>query len=561
MSASISGESGKTLVIVESPTKAGTIRKVLGDGYLVEASVGHVRDLVTKKSDLTPKDKRRKEAWVKYGVNIENGFSPLEEIYRVPATKKRQIDDLKAAVREADALYLATDDDREGEAISWHLLEELKPKVPVKRLVFREITPRAIRHALDTPRQIDMDLVTAQRTRRVIDRLYGWDVSQLLWRKIKPGLSAGRVQSVALRLLVERERQRIRHQRSEYWDLRCALSEAGGDSEFSANLTHVDGKRVASGRDFDKITGALTSKEVLVLNEEQARGLVTQLAGQPVAVVSKEVRPLTQRPQAPFTTSTLQQASHGRLRFSAQRTMRVAQSLYEKGVITYMRTDSVRLSEEALALVRTTIGRRLGDAFVAPDVRTFKSKGKNLQDAHEAIRPAGHEFASVDELPVELTEDERKLYQLIWRRAMASQMADAKLEQTTIQIEAGNCRFRAGGRVVKFAGYLALADTNDDDKGSLLPDVAEGDRLAWSGEEPLEPRQHFTKPPSRLNDASLVKTLEEYGIGRPSTYASIIQSIIERDYVFRRAKHTHPYVYGDDRRSDARVAHTAPRGF
>lgn len=542
MAGNASGEHGKTLVIVESPTKAGTIRKALGPAFIVEASVGHVRDLVTKKSDLLPKDKRRKEPWVKYGVNIDNGFDPLEEIYRVPPGKKRQIEDLKEAIKHADALFLATDDDREGEAISWHLVEELKPKVPVQRLVFREITPRAIKKALESPRQIDMDLVTAQRTRRIIDRLFGWDVSQLLWRKIRPGLSAGRVQSVALRMLTERERQRMAFVRSEYWDLRAKFVTGGESATFQADLVKVAGKPVASSKDFDKLTGKLSSTGVLVLDGAAAEALVARVKGVPPKVAEKNVKPIIQRPQAPFTTSTMQQAAHGKLRFSAQRTMRVAQSLYEKGAITYMRTDSNRLSDEATSLARERIASLFGKEFVPEEVRTFKNKSKNMQDAHEAIRPAGHQFDSVDELSVVLSEDEKKLYKLIWQRAIGSQMADAQLEQTTFRIAVDDAIFRVGGRVVKFPGFLLAAGVSDNE--NMLPTMNEGDTLTWGDEESLVSLQHFSQPPSRLNDASLVKALEERGIGRPSTYASIIQSIIERNYVFRRSSTLIPTFMG-----------------
>lgn len=531
------------LVIVESPTKASTIRKYLGDGFEVEASVGHVRDLVTRKTDLTPKDKRRDEKWVKYGVNIDNNFEPLEEIYRVPAAKKRQIDTLKLQLKEASALYLATDDDREGEAISWHLVEELKPKVPVRRLVFREITKKAIQHSLATPRELDMDLVNAQRARRVVDRLFGWDVSQVLWRKIKPGLSAGRVQSVALRMLAQRERERIAFSSTEYWDAAAKLVGTDGTA-FTAALQRIDGQRIASSRDFDGTTGARKNQASLLLERTAAEKLVADLLSQTPTVAKREVKPQKQRPSAPFTTSTLQQEANRKLRLSAQRTMRLAQSLYEQGLITYMRTDSTRLSEEALDAARTEIGERFGADYLPAEPRAYATKSAGAQEAHEAIRPSGTRFVHPDDVKSKLGEPHWKLYNLIWRRSVASQMVDAQLEQTTVDIAIGQATFRASGRAIVFPGFLAVANPNRSSEDGMLPRMAEGDTLLWGEDPALEANEHHTRPPARLTDATLVRSLEDKGIGRPSTYAAIIQSLLNRNYCFRKASALVPTFMG-----------------
>ena len=536
-------KTGPVLVIVESPTKANTIRKYLGEGYEVEASVGHVRDLVTRKSDLTPKDKRRDEAWVKYGINIDNGFEPLEEIYRVPASKKRQIDTLKRQLKDATALYLATDDDREGEAISWHLVEELKPKVPVRRLVFREITKTAIQHSLESPRELDMDLVNAQRARRVVDRLYGWDVSQVLWRKIKPGLSAGRVQSVALRMLVQRERERIAFLSTEYWDASAKLVGTDGTA-FTAALSKVNGTRVTSSRDFDGTTGERKTNDSLLLDRAAAEALVAKASSATPEVTAREVKPKRQKPSAPFTTSTLQQEANRKLRLSAQRTMRLAQSLYEQGLITYMRTDSTRLSDEALEAARLEIGERFGAAYVPDAPRVYVTKSAGAQEAHEAIRPAGTRFQHPDDLKTKLGESHWKLYDLIWRRAVSSQMADAQLEATTVDITIGETTFRASGRAIVFAGYLAVTSPRKTEEDGLLPLMAVGDTLMWGEAPALEALEHHTRPPARLTDATLVRNLEDKGIGRPSTYAAIIQSLLNRGYCFRRASALVPTFMG-----------------
>ena len=532
------GATHTALVIVESPTKANTVRKFLGDRFVVEASVGHVRDLVTKKTELAATDSRRSKPWVQYGVNVDNDFEPLEEIYRVPAEKKRQVESLKRQLQQADALYLATDDDREGEAISWHLLEELKPKVPVKRLVFHEITDEAIQTALSSPRDLDMHLVNAQRTRRVIDRLFGWDVSQVLWRKIKPGLSAGRVQSGALRMLVQRERERMAFSSSEYWDLLGSFA-AGGEN-FEAALVRVGSERVASSRDFDSTTG-LPNGAALILTGEAAQALTARLDGRAARVASREVKPQTLRPLAPFTTSTLQQDGNRKLRFSAQHTMRVAQRLYENGFITYMRTDSTTLSGQAIDAARTLISEHFGEKFLPPAPRRYATKSANAQEAHEAIRPAGTRFPSLAEVRRQVGVDEARLYELIWKRTVACQMVDAQVEQTTLEIAVEDTVFRASGRTIRFAGYLEAWDVERAEEQTsgprerLLPAVAAGDAVNWAAPPALERREHHTRPPARLNDASLVKALEDNGIGRPSTYASIIQQLLERGYCFRRS--------------------------
>ncbi len=531
---------GLSLVIVESPTKANTIKKYLGAGYLVEASVGHVRDLVTKKTDLPANDKRRAEPWVQYGVNIANHFEPLEEVYLVPPEKKRQVDSLKAALAQADTLYLATDDDREGEAISWHLLQVLNPKVPVKRLVFHEITKDAIQKALSETRELDEHLVSAQRTRRVVDRLYGWDVSEVLWRKIKPGLSAGRVHSVALRLLVERERARMAFISANFWDVLAKLKAEG--QGFDATLQKLGDKRIATGKDFDDNTGLLTAKDTIILNGESARALCARIDGQPARVLTADVKPQTLRPAPPFTTSTLQQEANRKLRFNARQTMQVAQKLYESGFITYMRTDSVTLSDQAIQAARAVIGAQYGDKWLPPQPRRYQTKTANAQEAHEAIRPAGTQFPSQTEVERSLGRDAARLYELIWKRTIASQMPDAQVEQTTVDIAVLDATFRASGRTTRFAGFLRVygeeSDEADDDKKDegdrTLPILKAGDVIGWDEKPNLEARGHDTRPPARLTDASLVKGLEEKGIGRPSTYAAILQNLIDKAYAFRK---------------------------
>ena len=531
---------GISLVIVESPTKANTIKKYLGAGYLVEASVGHVRDLVTKKTDLPANDKRRAEPWVQYGVNIANHFEPLEEVYLVPPEKKRQVDSLKAALAQADTLYLATDDDREGEAISWHLLQVLNPKVPVKRLVFHEITKDAIHKALSETRELDDHLVSAQRTRRVVDRLYGWDVSEVLWRKIKPGLSAGRVQSVALRLLVERERARMAFISANFWDVLAKLKANG--QGFDATLQRVGDKRIATGKDFDDNTGKLTAKDAIILNGDAARALCGRIDGQPARVLTADVKPQTLRPAPPFTTSTLQQEANRKLRFNARQTMQVAQKLYESGFITYMRTDSVSLSDQAIFAARDVIAAQYGEKWLPPSPRRYQTKTANAQEAHEAIRPAGTQFPALSEVERSLGRDAARLYELIWKRTIASQMPDAQVEQTTVDIGIVDAVFRASGRTTRFTGFLRVygeeSDEADDDKKDegdrALPILKAGDVVGWDEKPNLEARGHDTRPPARLTDASLVKALEEKGIGRPSTYAAILQNLIDKAYAFRK---------------------------
>ena len=535
----LDGAGGNALVIVESPTKANTIRKYLGSHFRVEASVGHVRDLAERKSDLDDGDVRKDKKWVKYGVNVENHFDPLEEIYLVPPDKKRQVALLKDALKGCSKLYLATDDDREGEAISWHLVQVLQPKVPFERLVFHEITREAIDKALTETRPLDTSLVEAQRTRRVIDRLFGWDVSEVLWRKIKPGLSAGRVQSVALRLLVQRERERMAFKVSTYADVAARFLK--GMDAVEAQLHKVGEQRVATGKDFDDTTGLLTDAKLLLLDETTAKRLVARLEGRPAKVARVETRPQTQRPQPPFTTSTLQQEANRKLRFSARQTMQVAQRLYENGFITYMRTDSVTLSEQAVLAARELIGVQYGAQYVPKEPRRYQTKSANAQEAHEAIRPAGTQFPTFAEVEASLGKDAERLYELIWKRTVASQMPDAQVEQTTADILVDNALFRATGRVTRFPGFLkAYVEGSDDpdqalqDRDRALPPLATGDALQWGAEPALLPRTHETRPPARLTDASLIKSLEEKGIGRPSTYAAILQNLLDKSYSFRR---------------------------
>jgi len=525
---------GRDLVIVESPAKAKTIARYLGQGFVVEASIGHVRDLPEGKRTLPPA--LRDHPYAALGVDLDHDFEPL---YVVPAEKRKHIQRLKSALKGAATLWLATDEDREGESISWHLLEVLKPpaSVPVRRLVFNEITRTAIRGALEHPREVDMDLVRAQESRRILDRLYGYEVSPVLWRKIKKGLSAGRVQSVALRLLVEREKDRIAFEPSDYWDVKGVFRTKSGD-EVEAALTHVGERRVAQGRDFDPRTGGLATPDVVVLDEAAARALAARLLASDARVDEVEEKPFTQRPAPPFTTSTLQQEAGRKLRFSAQRTMRAAQGLYENGLITYMRTDSTTLSEEGLKGARSRIQERFGSAFLPPEARQYQTRVKNAQEAHEAIRPAGEEFADPDDLPAETAEDGRRLYELIWKRTLASQMPDARGRRVTARIRAGDeATFRAGGRVIEFAGFMRayVEDVDEAPDGSgedrVLPPLVAGQPLAPTS---LEPLGHTTQPPARFTEASLVKELDQRGIGRPSTWASIIQVLLDREYAYRK---------------------------
>lgn len=531
----------RRLVIVESPTKARTIVGFLGDGYTVEASVGHIRDL-PQPSEL-PAD-MKKGPYGKFAVDVEDGFKPY---YRVDPDKKKKVTELRKLLKEADELYLATDEDREGEAIAWHLLEVLKPKVPVKRLVFHEITPEALERALENTREIDYDLVYAQETRRILDRLYGYEISPVLWRKVRAGLSAGRVQSVATRLVVERERERMAFVSADYWDLDIDLQAPGQAESFAAKLTAVDGQKIAQGRDFTDEGTLKPSAKVRILGQQDAEELAAKLSGEAkdrLSVTALETKPYSRRPAAPFTTSTLQQEAGRKLRMSARQAMRTAQSLYENGYITYMRTDSPVLSSEALSAARRQVGELYGPEFVPSKPRIYASKQKGAQEAHEAIRPAGDHFRTPAQVSSQLRGDEFKLYELIWKRTVASQMADAKGSTATMRINAdlgsgSSAELTASGTVITFKGFLAAYEEGQDlerygsdkkDK-SRLPDVKEGDALSV---DRVEADGHTTAPPPRFTEASLVKRMEELGIGRPSTYAAIISTIQDRGYVTTR---------------------------
>ncbi|MFD0434737.1 type I DNA topoisomerase [Streptomyces chartreusis] len=532
-------QGGRRLVIVESPAKAKTIKGYLGPGYVVEASVGHIRDLPNGAAEVPEKytgEVRR------LGVDVEHDFEP---IYVVNADKRAQVKKLKDLLKESDELYLATDEDREGEAIAWHLQEVLKPKVPVKRMVFHEITKSAIQAAVANPRQLNQKLVDAQETRRILDRLYGYEVSPVLWKKVMPRLSAGRVQSVATRLVVERERERIAFRSAEYWDLTGTFStgRAGDSSDPSslvARLQTVDGRRVAQGRDFDSL-GQLKSANTLHLDEANARALAAALEQTQFAVRSVESKPYRRSPYAPFRTTTMQQEASRKLGFGAKATMQVAQKLYENGYITYMRTDSTTLSDTAVAAARAQVTQLYGADYLPPQPRTYAGKVKNAQEAHEAIRPSGDRFRTPAETG--LTGDQFKLYELIWKRTVASQMKDATGNSVTVKIggtaaDGRDVEFSASGKTITFHGFLkAYVEGADDPNAELddrerrLPQVSEGDRL--SAEE-ITVDGHATKPPARYTEASLVKELEEREIGRPSTYASIIGTILDRGYVFKK---------------------------
>jgi DNA topoisomerase-1 len=522
----------KSLVIVESPAKAKTISKYLGSRFQVEASIGHIRDLPGGSKEVPAEYKS--EPWASLGVNVDAGFEPL---YIVPADKKKHVSFLKSALKDAKDLYLATDEDREGEAISWHLREVLKPKVPVHRMVFHEITKEAIQEALKSTRQIDEGLVKAQETRRILDRLYGYDVSPLLWKKVRPGLSAGRVQSVAVRLIVERERERMAFHSATYFDLEAHLKTQAGES-FSAMLVSVAGRRIPSGKDFDPATGKLKDPSLLLLNEGAAASLRDRLRSTPFVVKNIEIKPYTERPKAPFTTSTLQQEANRKLGMTARDAMRVAQSLYENGYITYMRTDSTTLSKEAVNAARELVRSQYGPEFLYASERTYATKVKNAQEAHEAIRPAGHPFQLPEALRRELNYDQFRLFDLIWKRTIASQMADARKQRVVMTIEAGDAVFQATGTSIEFEGFLrAYVEGSDDpaaelaEKERLLPAVKIHEGLDL---KKLESLSHTTQPPARFTEASLTQALEERGIGRPSTYAAIIDTILRRDYVFKK---------------------------
>ena len=539
-SAEVNG--ARRLVIVESPAKARTIAGYLGRGYVVESSIGHIRDLPQSAADIPAKYKG--ESWARLGVNVEDNFKP---VYVVPSDKKQQITKLKRLLKESDELFLATDEDREGEAIAWHLLDELKPTVPVHRMVFHEITRRAIEEAVENARDIDSRLVDAQETRRILDRLYGYEVSPVLWKKVMTGLSAGRVQSVATRLVVDRERERMRFRTARYWDLEGTF-DAGADHTgpgdprtFPARLASVDGNRVAQGRDFAP-TGELKNGNGIVhLDGERAAALADGLREQTFAVRSVESKPYKRSPYAPFRTTTLQQEASRKLGYGASRTMQVAQRLYENGYITYMRTDSVTLSETAIAAARDQVRELFGSDYLPDQPRVYQSKVKNAQEAHEAIRPAGDTFRTPAQTG--LSGDEFRLYELIWMRTVASQMKDAEGRSVTVRLGARaasgeDCEFSASGRVITFHGFLKAyvegADDPDavrDDRETRLPDVSEGDRV---GVESLEPSEHETKPPARFTEATLVRELEQREIGRPSTYASIIGTILNRGYVYKK---------------------------
>ncbi len=517
-------EGGKTLVIVESATKAKKIQKYLGDDFIVEASVGHIRDLPGRAADIPAKYK--KEPWAKLGVNPEDGFTP---IYVVDADKKKKVTDLKSKLKQADKLLLATDPDREGEAIAWHLLETLKPKVPVERMVFNEITESAIREAAENTRELDMDLVDAQETRRILDRLYGYEVSPVLWKKVMPRLSAGRVQSVATRVIVERERERMAFIPAEYWDLVAELEKG---ETFDAKLVALDGKRIAQGRDFDD-RGRLKGEAVIV-DKQKAHSLADALGTAPMYVTAVEEKPYSRKPYAPFMTSTLQQEAGRKLHFTSARTMRIAQRLYENGHITYMRTDSTSLSKQGLDAARSAARELYGANYVTDAPRTYDRKVKNSQEAHEAIRPAGERFATPGQLAGALDAEEFKLYELIWARTVASQMQDARgtSMKVTVQGDASGeaCEFAATGRTVTFPGWLrAYSDRQANE--TRLPQLTKGDELATNK---VTADGHSTNPPARYTEASLVKKMEDLGIGRPSTYASIIKTIQDRGYVFVR---------------------------
>ncbi|MGW2286042.1 type I DNA topoisomerase [Streptomyces phaeochromogenes] len=530
---------GRRLVIVESPAKAKTIKGYLGPGYVVEASVGHIRDLPNGAAEVPEKytgEVRR------LGVDVDNDFEP---IYVVNADKRAQVKKLKDLLKDSDELFLATDEDREGEAIAWHLQEVLKPKVPVKRMVFHEITKAAIQAAVANPRELNQKLVDAQETRRILDRLYGYEVSPVLWKKVMPRLSAGRVQSVATRLVVERERERIAFRSAEYWDLTGTFGtgragDASDPASLVARLTTVDGKRVAQGRDFDSL-GQIKGANTLHLDEAGARALAAALENTNFSVRSVESKPYRRSPYAPFRTTTLQQEASRKLGFGAKATMQVAQKLYENGFITYMRTDSTTLSDTAITAARAQVTQLYGANYLPDKPRTYAGKVKNAQEAHEAIRPSGDRFRTPAETG--LTGDQFKLYELIWKRTVASQMKDAVGNSVTVKIagtasDGRDAEFSASGKTITFHGFLkAYVEGADDPNAELddrerrLPQVNEGDPL--SAEE-ISVDGHATKPPARYTEASLVKELEEREIGRPSTYASIIGTILDRGYVFKK---------------------------
>ena len=544
--AAVTGDGrGTKLVIVESPSKARTIAGYLGQGYVVESSVGHIRDMPDSAADIPAKYKG--EPWARLGVNVDDNFQAL---YVVHSDKRQQVSKLKSLLKDADELFLATDEDREGEAIAWHLLEELKPKVPTSRMVFHEITPEAIARAIANPQQLDEGKVDAYQARRVLDRLYGYEVSPVLWKKVMPKLSAGRVQSVATRLVVDRERERIAFRPAAYSDLEAEFAtkdhgkpDITDPTSFTANLVAVDGRRVAQGRDFTS-TGELKGTDVLHLDAEAAAALAQRLENAAFAVSSVERKPYRRSPYAPFRTTTLQQEASRKLGFSAKHTMSVAQRLYENGYITYMRTDSVTLSQTAISAARKQAAELYGASYVPDAPRTYASKVKNAQEAHEAIRPAGDSFRTPRQVAGDrLSSDERRLYELIWQRTVASQMKDATGESVSVRVAGTStnnerAEFGATGKVINFYGFLKayVEDTDDatadrDDRERRLPPLAESDPLDVLR---LAPAEHSTRPPARYTEASLVKELEDREIGRPSTYATIMGTILDRGYVFKK---------------------------
>jgi len=521
-----------TLVIVESPTKARTISNYLPSGYRVQASMGHIRDLPASAEEIPPAHKDK--SWANLGVDVENDFDPL---YVVPKTKSKIVKELKEALKGASELILATDEDREGESISWHLLQVLNPKIPTKRMVFHEITKEAIQTALKNCRSIDENLVHAQETRRILDRLYGYTLSPLLWKKISKGLSAGRVQSVAVRLLVQRERERRAFKTANYWDLKATLEK--DKNQFDSKLVTLNGQKVANGSDFDADTGRLLpSRQVTLLDQATATALKEQIQDKIWRVSHTEEKPTTRKPSPPFTTSTLQQEANRKLGISARDTMRIAQNLYEQGYITYMRTDSVHLSDQAISAARHCVEQMYGKNYLSPQPRQYTTKSKGAQEAHEAIRPAGSSFR----LPREtgLSGLEFALYDLIWKRTVASQMADARITQIAVNIQVENAGFRSSGKRIDFPGFFrAYVEGSDDpeaaidDQEIILPPLSVGDTPNC---RQLEAISHDTQPPARYSEASLVKTLESEGIGRPSTYATILGTIIDRGYAQMRNK-------------------------
>lgn len=558
---------GSKLVIVESPTKAKKIGGYLGSEYTVMASVGHIRDLA-QPSQVPAADKTK---FGKFGVDVEDGFKPY---YIVDGNKKKTVSELKSALKKADTLYLATDEDREGEAIAWHLVQTLKPKVPVKRMVFHEITKEAIKASLDNTRDVDDDMVDAQETRRILDRLYGYELSPVLWRKVGPGLSAGRVQSVATRLIVERERERMAFVRAPYWDVTATLEAPDADGNnvaFESRMVSLGGRRLAGSKDFGadgKLTAAGAKDQVVQLDEAQASAIAQALEFATFTVASMETKPYRRRPVPPFTTSTLQQTAGNRLGMSSRQTMRAAQGLYENGYITYMRTDSVTLSQEAIAAAREAVVKHFGENYLSDAPKQYATKTAGAQEAHECIRPAGAKFRDPAEIASKVPADQLKLYTLIWQRTLACQMADATGSTATVRLSAstesnGEAMFQASGTVIEFPGFMkatgegrrasaeskkgdaagsveqaaqsgksSKADKKSDDNVSLPP-MNPGDALAAVA---VGADGHETQPPARYTEASLVKTLEQKEIGRPSTYASIISTIIDRGYVYERGR-------------------------